>query len=193
MSDTSLHQSVASWIPDRDGPLPVTSSGAGGGVAQGAPNTAANAWPVKPTDAAGVNQLAITAAGAAKVTIAGETVVVAPTVATTGGTSTYHTVSAASTNAASVKASAGQLYGWYIYNSNAVARKVALHNTGGVPTAGAGVFMSLVIPAGSAANVSLAQGIAFSNGIGITMVTGLPDSDATAVAANDLVVNLFYA
>jgi hypothetical protein len=38
---------------------------------------------------------------------------------TANGLSIYHLVSAASTNATNVKASAGQLYGWYIYNSNA--------------------------------------------------------------------------
>jgi hypothetical protein len=102
-------------------------------------------------------------------------------------------VSAASTNAASVKASAGQLFGWYIYNANAAARKVVFHNTAGTPTAGASVFFSVTIPGGSAANVEFTNGIAFSTGIGITTVTGLADSDATAVALNDFLVNLFYA
>jgi hypothetical protein len=55
------------------GALPTTGSGGGGGtVDQGAPAVPANAWPVKPTDAAGVNQQAITAAGDAKVTLDGE-------------------------------------------------------------------------------------------------------------------------
>lgn len=111
---------------------------------------------------------------------------------TTGGYTTFHLVSAATTNATNIKASAGQLFGWYIYNSNAAARKLALHNTSGTPTAGAGIFFSLVIPPSSGANVFSATGIAFSSGIGITTVTGLADSDATGVAANDLIINLFY-
>lgn len=111
---------------------------------------------------------------------------------TTGGLTTYHLVSAGSTNASSVKASAGQLYGWYIYNSNAAARKVAFHNTAGTPSAGASIFFSLVIPPSSGANVFSAIGIPFSTGIGITTVTGLADSDSAAVAANDLIINLFY-
>lgn len=110
---------------------------------------------------------------------------------TTGGNSVFHLVSAATTNATSVKASAGQLYGYYIYNSNAAARKVAFHNTAGTPTAGASVLFSLVIPPASAANVpDLA--VAFSTGIGISTTTGLTDADATAVAASDLIINLFY-
>ena len=111
---------------------------------------------------------------------------------TTGGLTPYHLVSAATTNATNIKASAGQVYGWYIYNSNAAARKVVFHNTAGTPTAGASVFFSLVIPASSGANVEFTNGIAFSTGIAITTVTGLADSDAVAVAANDLIINIFY-
>jgi len=110
----------------------------------------------------------------------------------TGGLTTYHLVSAATTNATNVKASAGQLYGYYIFNANAAARKVAFHNSASTPTAGASVFFSIVIPAGSGANVEFSQGLAFSSGIGITTVTGTGDSDATAVASGDLIINLFY-
>jgi hypothetical protein len=113
--------------------------------------------------------------------------------ATTGGLTTYHLVSAATTNLTVVKASAGQLFGWYIYNSNASARKLAFHNSASAPTAGASIFFSLVIPATSGANVELTNGIAFSTGIAISTVTGLADSDTTAVALNDLIINLFYA
>lgn len=117
---------------------------------------------------------------------------VAVGVTTAGGATTYHLVSAATTNATNIKASAGQVYGWYIYNSNAAARKLVFHNTAGTPTAGASVYFSLMIPAGGAANVSFAMGIPFSTGIGITTVTGLADSDSAAVAANDLIINIFY-
>lgn len=111
---------------------------------------------------------------------------------TSGGLDTYHLVSAATTNATVVKASAGQLFGWFIYNSNAAARKVAFHNTASSPTAGSSVFFSLVIPPSSGANVFSETGITFGTGIAITTVTGLADSDATAVAANDLIINLWY-
>lgn len=116
----------------------------------------------------------------------------ANTPVTSGGLTTYHLVSAGSTNATSVKASAGQLYGYYIFNANASARKVAFHNTSGTPTAGSSIFFSIVIPASSGANVEFANGIAFSSGIGITTVTGTADNDATGVASGDLIINLFY-
>lgn len=111
---------------------------------------------------------------------------------TSGGLTTYHLASAASTNATNIKSSAGQVYGWYIYNSNAAARKVAFHNTSGTPTAGSSVFFTLVIPPGSGANVFSPIGIPFSSGIAITTVTGLADSDNTGVAANDLIINIYY-
>lgn len=112
--------------------------------------------------------------------------------ATSGGLTTYHLVSAASTNATSIKGSAGQVFGWFIFNSNAAPRKVTFHNASGTPTAGASVFFSLVIPALSGANAFSEIGIPFSSGIGITTVTGLADSDSTGVALNDLVINIFY-
>lgn len=112
--------------------------------------------------------------------------------ATSGGLSTFHLVSAGSTNATNIKASAGQVYGWFIYNSNAAARKVIFHNTAGTPTAGASVFFSLMIPPTSGANVDFSAGIAFGTGIAITTTTGLADSDSAAVAANDLIINIFY-
>jgi hypothetical protein len=112
--------------------------------------------------------------------------------AATGGDTTFHLVSAGTTNATNIKASAGKVTGWFIYNSNAAARKVCFHNTSGSPTAGASVFFSLMIPPTSGANVSFPNGIDFSTGIAITTVTGLADSDTAAVAANDLIINIFY-
>lgn len=110
----------------------------------------------------------------------------------TGGDSTFHLVSAASTNATNIKASAGKVTGWYVYNSNANARKVAFHNTAGTPTAGSSIHSSIVIPGLAAANVSFPDGIDFSTGIAITTVTDLTDAGSTAVALNDLIINIYY-
>ena len=109
-----------------------------------------------------------------------------------GGDTVYHLVSAATTNATNIKSSAGKVTGWYIYNSNAAARKVAFHDTSGTPTAGSSVYFSLMIPPSSGANVSFPSGIKFASGIGITTVTELADSDSTAVASNDLIINIYY-
>lgn len=109
-----------------------------------------------------------------------------------GGDTTFHLVSAATTNATNIKASAGKVTGWYIYNSNASARKVAFHNTAGTPTAGSSVVSAIVIPGLAAANVSFPDGIDFSTGIAITTVTELTDAGNTAVALNDLIINIYY-
>jgi len=104
----------------------------------------------------------------------------------------FDLVSTGGTNPTVIKASAGTVNGWYIYNSNGSARKVAFHNIAATPTAGTGVVMALVIPPLSAANVSLPDGINFTTGIAITTVAGLADSDASVVAVNDLIINIFY-
>lgn len=110
----------------------------------------------------------------------------------TGGDSTFHLVSAASTNATNIKASAGKVTGWNIYNSNASARKVAFHNTAGTPTAGASIHSTVVVPGLAGTNVSFPDGIDFSSGIAITTVTDLTDAGNTAVGLNDLIINIYY-
>lgn len=109
-----------------------------------------------------------------------------------GGDSIFHLVSAATTNLTNIKASAGKVTGWYVYNSNASARKLVFHNTAGTPTAGASVLYSIVIPGLAATNVSFPDGIDFTTGIAISTVTGLPDNDTAAVALNDLIINIYY-
>jgi len=112
--------------------------------------------------------------------------------AATGGANVYHLATTASTSPTSIKSSAGKVTGWYVYNNNGSARKVAFHNTATAPVAGTSVYFSIVIPPLSAANVSYPAGINFSSGIGMTTTTGLADSDATAVAATDLIINIFW-
>jgi len=109
-----------------------------------------------------------------------------------GGNSFNHLVSAATTNATVVKASAGQVYGWSIVNTNASMRYVKLHNTASTPTAGASVAYTIGVPGTGGSNIALHHGIAFGTGIAFTTVTGAADSDTTAVAANDLIINIHY-
>jgi len=134
-----------------------------------------------------------TAANSAPVVLASNVVVTGSLVEiATGGATMWHTASAAGTNPINIKASAGKVTGWYIYNSNGSARKVAFHNTAGAPNAGNAVYFSIPIPALSAANCPFPAGIDFPAGIAITTTTGLADSDATAVALNDLIINILY-
>jgi len=115
--------------------------------------------------------------------------------ATTGGLSKFHLVSAATTNANNIKASAGQVYGIVAFNVNASPRYLKFHNTSGSPTAGTGVTDTFMIPgntAGAGFVVNFDKGVSFSSGIAITLVTGIGDSDATAVAASEIVLQVYY-
>lgn len=114
---------------------------------------------------------------------------------TTGGLSKFHLVAAASDNATNVKASAGQVYCITAFNLNAAARYLKFHNTAGTPTAGSGVTDTFMIPgntAGAGFVINIDKGIAFSTGIGITVVTGIADNNTTAVAASEIVLNIYY-
>lgn len=113
---------------------------------------------------------------------------------TTGGLTISRLLSAATTNATSVKGAAGQVFGWYLFNANAATRYLKLYNKASAPTVGTDTpVMTIPIPGGSAANVEFANGIAFGTGIAFALTTGVADSDTGAVAANEIVVNLLYA
>src|ERR1700757_4598028 len=66
------------------------------------------------------------------------------------GCTPYHVVSAATTNAANVKASPGQVYGWRIFNNTGYPVYIKLHNTAGTPTPGSGVVETIGVQAGLA-------------------------------------------
>lgn len=108
-------------------------------------------------------------------------------------TATTHFVAAGSTNATLVKSTAGKVYGWFFANTTATWRYVKLHNQATAPTAGTGVVRTIGVPPNGVASFFSEGGITFATGIGLTMVTGAADADATAVTANDLVGELFYA
>lgn len=118
---------------------------------------------------------------------------VTPVPHTAGGLTISTLLSAATTNATSVKASAGQVFGWFLSNSNAAARYFKLYNKASAPTVGTDVpVMTIYLPAGAAANVEFSHGIAFATGIAFAITTGATTADTGAVAANEIIVNLLY-
>lgn len=107
--------------------------------------------------------------------------------------STYHKISAASTNADTVKASAGVVTGYYLVNTSTSFRYVKLYNKASNPTVGTDTPRCVYgIPPESAANMNLDPPVSFATGIAIAITAGIADSDATAVAANDVAVTLHY-
>lgn len=114
---------------------------------------------------------------------------------TSGGLSCFRDIDLDESGPANIKASAGQVYGWYLYNNSAVTIYVKLYNKATAPVIASDsalIVMTIPIPAGSAANVEFSKGIAFSSGIGWTATTGVGDTNTGAPAVNDLVGNLLY-
>jgi hypothetical protein len=105
---------------------------------------------------------------------------------TSGGTLDFHLISAASGNpVGNIKASAGQLYGYEIFNSAAsTVVYVKLYNTAGSPTAGAGTpIRTIGIPGSGRASYVSTTGIAYGTGLGYAITGGIADADATAIGA----------
>lgn len=112
---------------------------------------------------------------------------------TTNALSGLHRVATADTNAVNVKASAGRFYGLSFYNATNAAKYVKLHNTAGTPTAGSGVVRTFGIPPNNNRDVFLPQGHYFATGIGMTITGAAADADTTALAAGDVVGEIWYA
>lgn len=97
-------------------------------------------------------------------------VMTSPVPHTTGGLSTFMASGSDGSSilvatAQAIKASAGQLYGYYAYNPEAAVTFVHFYNTAAasVTVGTTNPQMTIAIPAGGAANLSLTHGIAFSN------------------------------
>ncbi len=112
------------------------------------------------------------------------TVTVAGTATTTPATPTAYTLTtAASTNAAAVKASAGSLFVLTVSNPTATAAYVKMYNKASAPTVGTDVpVMTIPVAAGARVVEQFgALGARFATGIAIAVTGGVAASD-TAVA-----------
>lgn len=117
--------------------------------------------------------------------------------ASIGGCTPFRLVSAASTNATSLKGSAGKLNVLVITNKNAAPRTVKFYNKATAPTVGTDTpVLTFEVP-GNTAGAGMVvpippQGIAFSTGIAYAITTENTDAGTTAVAAGDIVVTGAY-
>ena len=67
------------------------------------------------------------------------------------------------------------------------------YNKASAPTVGTDTpVLVLAIPGSGAANVSFPAGINFTTGLSFATTTGYADSDTTAVAAGEIIINLAY-
>lgn len=98
------------------------------------------------------------------------------------------TFTALTNTAQAVKASAGKLGGWYIYNPNSTVAYVIVYNvaSGSVTVGTTTPKLVLAIPATSAANLELVNGITFDTAIAVAATTtgGGSTAPSTALEAN---------
>lgn len=107
---------------------------------------------------------------------------------------TTFTNSAASTNATSIKASAGTIWSIVASNVNAAARYLKFYNKASAPTVGTDVpVIVITLPAGQTVQIDGgSNGIRFGTGIALAITTGMADSDTGAVVANEIKVATSY-
>lgn len=117
--------------------------------------------------------------------------------AATGGVpnTDYLASSAASTNAANIKSSAGRVYSIQGLNKAAYDVYLVLYDTSGTPVPGTTAFKKKIpIPAFQPFALNFPNGIMFGSGIGRALVKNPAAADATAVASGDIVgLNVDYA
>lgn len=122
--------------------------------------------------------------------------VVGPDGVAQDGWTPHRLLSASSTNATSVKASAGSVGFIFAVNLNAAVRYLKLYNKASAPTVGTDTpIATLPIPAsttGAGFSLSIPDGVNFSTGIAYATTTGAADSDTAAVAANEIFVFMGY-
>lgn len=105
--------------------------------------------------------------------------------------------SAASDNATNVKASAGKIFGWTLYNNTASVKVVKIYNKASTPTLtgtpDTPAFTIVIPPNASDKFMAGDLGITLATGIGYSITTQVADgSDATTTAADDVHGALLY-
>lgn len=111
-----------------------------------------------------------------------------------GASSTHHLISAASTNATSVKASAGTANTISCSNVNAAVRYLKLYNKASAPTVGTDTpIATILLKPGETTPVDCgAFGRRFSTGIAYAITTGIAVADTGAVSVSEHAVEMSY-
>jgi len=104
------------------------------------------------------------------------------------------TICAASTNATSIKGSAGKIYRIDAFNSDTVGYWIKFYNKASAPTVGTDTPVATkYVPPGGGFVIESTVGIPYTTGIAIAATLLATDADTTAVTnANKLVINLRY-
>lgn len=113
---------------------------------------------------------------------------------TAGGLTTFRSIDLDESEE-EVKATAGNLYGYYFANTNASARYLKLYNaTAANVTVGTTTpSHTFYLPPTSAGHVSFPVPIGFSTALSAAATTGVADNDTGAPGANEVIFMAFYA
>lgn len=114
---------------------------------------------------------------------------------TSAGASThYHLISAATTNATSVKATAGTMNNLEVSNAGASARYLKIYNKASAPTVGTDTpIKTILVPVGRTVTQSFGPaGARCSTGIALAITGGIAVADTTAIGASEVAVNITY-
>ena len=135
----------------------------------------------------------VTSSGGILVTVASGIVVES----TTQAYSVFMTVtSSAGVQSTSIKASAGILKGYSIFNTNAAARFFKFYNTASTPAVGTDTpVITLILPgstAGAGAVQTLDKGVNFATGIAMAVTDAIGTTSTGAISAGDIAANIYY-
>lgn len=109
------------------------------------------------------------------------------------GVTMQRVTAAGSTNATSIKASNGNIYGWSLFNTAAYIVYVKFYNKASAPTVGTDTPVFIIgVPAGGSKDFNSSVGMSFSTGVAYAITKGVTDADTTATLANDLVGVINY-
>lgn len=126
----------------------------------------------------------------------GTTLVTAQTTSTSYGYSSYYNLlSAATTNATSVKTSVGVISEITLSNNSANLRYFKLYNKASAPTVGTDTpIRTIMIPANTTIQLNFpGAGLRLATGIAFAVTGGVALADTTAIAANEIIVGMSYA
>ena len=112
---------------------------------------------------------------------------------TSGGLSIFRSIDLDESEEA-VKASAGQLFGFFLYNLATATRYIKFYNdtVANVTVGTTTPVLTIPLDADQGATVEFTNGIAFSTAITLAATTGVADNDTGAPGANEVIANVFY-
>ena len=112
---------------------------------------------------------------------------------TTGGCTIFRSIDLDESEE-EIKATAGNIYGYYFANTNAAARYLKFYNaTAANVTVGTTTpVLTFYLPAKSAGHVAFPFPIGFGTAITAAATTGVADNDTGAPGANEVILNVFY-